>query len=168
MLLFAVLALLGRAADHAQADHGDGHLYDWNGTEPGVLDGLQQGLIGGTVISACSTEFPTSTQAAVDRWNGALAFSAFSRITDCPSANVIITTTGFGVCNPNGHACTEPVSVTGDPTYSINNPTNIHLKPSLFPGTYPDGSVHLSRDVTHEFGHVLGHADYFLDCSALA
>jgi len=47
MLLFAVLAVLGRVADHAQADHADGHLCDWNSPEPGILDGLQQGLIEG-------------------------------------------------------------------------------------------------------------------------
>jgi len=143
------------------ADHADGHLYDWDGPNPGVLDGLQQRLIGGTVVSACTGEFPQAAQAAINRWNIALGFTAFSWITPCSSAQVIVLTTGYNLfCTPASHACTIPKSVTGDPWYSINNPTNIYFNPSLFPGTYPDGSAHLSRDVTHEFGHVLGHADY--------
>jgi hypothetical protein len=145
----------------AMSDHQDGHLYDW-GT--GVL-GLQQGLVAGTPIATCTTEFSTSTAAAISRWNSALGFTVLQTSQSCGSG-IYVQTTGFSDprtgCPSNAHACVQPASLTGDPEYSIDNPTYVFMNPSLFgPNmTWPDGDTHTSRDITHELGHVLGHADY--------
>lgn len=138
------------------ADHSDGHLQDW-GQDPGVQEVLQQGLVDGLAISACSAEFPSSTQEAVNRWNAALGFTAFTSVTNCASSSVNVTTAGWSLCSPDSHMCTGISGYQLDPNYAIVNPTTVFVRPNFFPG---DGDAHLSRDATHEFGHVLGHADY--------
>lgn len=161
-----VLALLllplmsGKSVTPVSGDHADGHLHDWAPGSP-VIEALQQGLINdGELITVCSSQFPQSTQAAVGRWNQALAFGVFSWTPVCSGAAVTVSTSGFSACSQTSHACTYPAAVDGDPDFSIINPTTLRFNPGLFPGTYPDGSTHLSRDITHELGHVLGHADY--------
>ncbi len=144
----------------ARADHGDGHLQDWY-ADPGSQDGLQQGLIAGTSITVCSSEFPSSTPTAVARWNApsALNFQAFTWVTSCPGATVSVTTSGFYTfCLSGDHACVRPTDpiVTGDPDYALVNPTLVLMNPTV----HVDGGDHTTRDVTHELGHVLGHADY--------
>jgi hypothetical protein len=119
-------------------------------------------LISGTAIAACSDDdFVSSTQAAVDRWNGALGRTVFQHYCNYPQ--VWVSTANFNDpvlgCPSWAHACTRPTDVSGE---EILNPTYVQMNPDLFPGEeeWADGGAHTSRDVTHEFGHVLGHADY--------
>lgn len=148
------------------ANHLDGHLHDWL-QQLGEQNGLQQGLISGVSVAICSSEFPSSTQTAIARWNAssALNFTAFTHVSTCPAAHVAVGTAQYALlCEPGKHACVRPSGavVTGDPDYAIVNPTSVVFNPALFgPLTAnPDGATHTNRDVTHELGHVLGHADY--------
>jgi len=142
-----------------------GHLYSWEGGE----QGLQQGMISGNVIKACGGDFGTSAAAAVSRWNDALGRTVFQ--ASCSSPQAYVTTdrfydqSPFG-CDGFGHGCTA-TTYENPPEQVLNgeelhNPMYVRMNPALFgPGKqWPDGHDHTSRDVTHEFGHVLGHADY--------
>jgi len=159
----AGLVLALAAGGVARGDLGEDHLQDWK-ADPGAQEGLQQGLITGTVITACSDgDFVSSTQAAVDRWNSAVARTIFQHYCNYPQ--VWVSTANFYTdCQsvPGSgfpHACVRPTSVSGE---QIVNPTYVRMNPDLFPGEgeWADGGAHTSHDVTHEFGHVLGHADY--------
>lgn len=151
----ALLVTAGRV----DADTDEGHLR-WAA--------LQQGLASGTPITACSAEFPTSTQTAVSRWNSALAHGSFQDY--CSYAQLWPTTSYFFDpdygCRelPGGgwpYACTLP-TVFPPEDESIVNPTYVRMNPDLFgPGKqWQDGDYDTNRTVTHEFGHALGHDDY--------
>jgi hypothetical protein len=158
-LMFGTI-LLSFGMESASADHSDGHLWDWS-PDPGSQYALQQGMVAGTAVTACSSELPLSSQVAVSRWNAALGFTAFSSTANCATAAVVFTSTNFGAICPGQHACTFPSGITQDPSYSITNPTTVYFNPSV----QSDNSDHTNRDLTHELGHVLGFGDYY-DCSA--
>lgn len=79
------LAMVLGTAGRARADTDDDHLFS---------GGLQQGLVSGTPITACSDgDFVSSTQAAVDRWNSALARTIFQHC--CAYPQVWVSTANF-------------------------------------------------------------------------
>jgi len=168
LVVAAALGLVAAVSRQADADIYEDHLYSWGGG----LQGLQQGLIGtesvsGQAVKACGGEFSVSTGAAVSRWNAALGRTVFQ--ASCTSPQAFVTTDDFdnpqpGVgCDSWAHCCTAttlPEQVLNGE--ELHNPMYVRMNPAMFPGQgdYADGGTHTSRDITHELGHVLGHADY--------
>jgi len=87
------LAIMGTRGAAADIYEDVGHLYSWEGGE----QGLQQGMISGTVIKACGgDDFDVSTGSAVSRWSTALSHTTFQY--SCSSPDVSVTTVDFSRC----------------------------------------------------------------------
>lgn len=160
VLMFVALGVI--ATPEVNADHEDGHLQDW--FKNGTAYSLQQALQSGYSVTVCSSEFPSSTSGAVSNWIAATGIYVFQN--NCsPGNNVLVQSTGYPAyaCDDPGppykpaHMCTLPYNVFGAPCYCIQNPTWVYVNPAL---GFVDGASHTTRDITHEFAHVLGHADY--------
>lgn len=151
-------------APGADANHDDGHMHDWFVGPPANTGILQEVPLG--QASLCSPEFPSSTQTAAMRWRDTAGTDAgnvvnlFNYQSSCAGADVIVTRQSF-FCG-SSHACTQPTEPTLDNDHGIVLPITIRMNPTLFgPGqTWQDGDSHTTRDIAHELGHALGHADY--------
>jgi hypothetical protein len=157
ILTIAAVVLLLADRRVAFSNHEDGHLHQYI---TGIY-ALQQGLVDGFSVSVCSPEFPSSTQTAIGRWESALGINVFTWVSSCTGANVTVTSSSYP-CSSGDHACVIVTNVLGDPDHAIVNPSYVYVNPSQ---GWSDGNSHLTRDITHELGHVLGHADY-IGCPA--
>ena len=174
IVLAGVVTLDSRSAD---ADH------DKVGNHLSVLLGgpwIARNIVLGNPIDICTGQYPTSTQAAITRWNNKLGtvFHYAGALANCAEAQpdpalgigsaIVQRDVNSVECRLGVHGCTF-YSRGARPDRKWKTFIEQHEiyigKPQLSDETvsatfYADGHAAVTRTITHELGHVLSLANY--------